>query len=216
MRFWRKNKSVNCPLCYDSIPLSTPVEDLTFIVFDTETTGFKVGADDRIIEIGAVPIRGMQVRDEEFFQTYVNPKRQISQEISELTSITADKVEQAPEAIQAIQSFFDYVQSFEAVALVGHYVSFDQLALKHELKRAGRVLKGMQTIDTLDVIGALAPSYDMRDLERYAMIFGTRIYERHSALGDALTTAYLFIELLRLWNAKTWGDVISASLKSGS
>jgi DNA polymerase-3 subunit epsilon len=207
-----QRKIITCPVSYSDIPLSTPLEELSFVVFDTETTGFQVAGDDRLIEIGAVRVSGLEVAEEDCFQTYVNPKRQISREITELTSISLEKVEHAPEAAEAIYSFFDYVESRQAACLVGHYVSFDSLVLKHELKRGNMNLKGLQTLDTLDLIGIIAPSYDMRDLERYAMAFGTRIYDRHSALGDALTTAYLFTELLQLLKDRgstTWGGLLN-------
>lgn len=70
------------------------------------------------------------------------------------------------------------------------------LVLKSELKREKLAYRKYLSIDTLDLIGFIAPSYDMRDLERYAMAFNTRIYPCHSAIGDALTTAYLFVELI--------------------
>ncbi|WP_210364446.1 3'-5' exonuclease [Bacillus sp. REN3] len=212
MFFQRKN--ISCSLKYDTVPLSTPIDELCFIVFDTETTGFQVAATDRLIEIGAVPVNGHHVIESDRFQTYVNPERQISREIIELTSITNEQVAEAPKAADAISSFFDYVESREAVCLVGHYVSFDTLVLKSELKREKRSLKKLFTIDTLDLIGFIAPSYDMRDLERYAMAFGTRIYDRHRAIGDALTTAYLFTELLQQFKARgftTWGELIKAT-----
>ncbi len=103
---------------------------------------------------------------------------------------------------------------WETFFLGCNYVSFDALVLKSELKREKTTVKNFYTIDTLDLIGVISPSYDMRDLERYAKIFGTRIYERHSALGDALTTAYLFVELL--WHFKqrgyqTWGELMERS-----
>lgn len=212
MFFRRKN--VACSLTYENIPLSTPLEDLQFVVFDTETTGFQVSTIDRIIEIGAVPVRGLEVCDKDIFQTYVNPNRQISREITELTSISDERVKAAPQALEAMMSFFDYVESRETVCLVGHYVSFDALAMKSEFKREKLALKNFLTIDTLDLIGFIAPSYDMRDLERYAMAFGTRIYERHSAVGDALTTAYLFAELLLQFKGRghnTWGELSKAT-----
>lgn len=211
--FFRK-RNISCPLTYDKIPLSTPVDDLNFIVFDTETTGFQVATNDRLIEIGAVPIKGLKVLEKEVFQTYVNPKRQISREITELTSISDERVAGAPTALEAITDFLDYVRSWETVCLVGHYVSFDSLVLKSELKRENLILKNIFTIDTLDLIGYIAPSYDMRDLERYSMAFGTRIYDRHSALGDALTTSYLFLELLMQFKDrgnKTWGELIQST-----
>lgn len=211
--FFQK-RSISCPLLYEKIPLSTGIDDLSFIVFDTETTGFQVATSDRLIEIGGVPVKGLKVMENDRFQTYVNPERQISREIIELTSITNEKVAGAPKASEAISDFFDYVQSHEAVCLVGHYVGFDHLVLKSELKREKLALKKLFTIDTLDLIGFIAPSYDMRDLERYAMAFGTRIYDRHSAIGDALTTAYLFTELLQQFKGRgnsTWGKLIKAT-----
>lgn len=212
MFFQRKN--ISCSLKYDMIPLSTPIDDLTFIVFDTETTGFQVATTDRLIEIGAVPVNGLKVMEKDQLQTYVNPRRQISREIIELTSITNELASEAPVALDAISHFFDYVESHDTVCLIGHYVSFDTAVFKTELKREKLALKKLFTIDTLDLIGFIAPSYDMRDLERYAMAFGTRIYERHSAIGDAMTTAYLFIELLQQFKDRghsTWGELIKAT-----
>lgn len=209
-----QRKHISCNLTYENIPLSTPIEELTFIVFDTETTGFQVATADRLIEIGAVPVQGLKVSEKDQFQTYVNPERQISREIIELTLITNELVSVAPPAMEAISQFFTYVESHEAVCLVGHYVSFDALVLKSELKRGKLGLKKLFTIDTLDLIGFIAPSYDMRDLHRYAMAFGTRIYDRHSAIGDALTTAYLFTELLQQFKDRghrTWGELIKAT-----
>lgn len=209
-----RKKGFSCPLTYKDIPFSTPLGELKFVVFDTETTGFHVSSTDRLIEIGAVRVEGFQVVEKESFQTYVNPNRQISREITELTSISTENVEDAPKAMEAIMRFFDFVDSKETVCLVGHYVSFDALVFKSELKREKLNLKNMFTIDTLDLIGFLAPSYDMRDLERYAKVFGTRIYERHTALGDALTTAYLFVELLWQFQQRglgTWGELMRAT-----
>jgi DNA polymerase III subunit epsilon len=187
------------------------MEDLQFVVFDTETTRFAVGSFDRLIEIAGVSVSGLSVNEDDIFQTYVNPNRQISREITTLTGITNERVAGAPKALDAILAFFDYVETRKPVCLVGHYVSFDSLVLKQELKRENKLLKTLPTIDTLDLIGTIAPSYDMRDLHRYSMAFGTRIYNRHSAIGDALTTAHLFTELLiqlQTRNKTTWGDLI--------
>ncbi|MEH7224617.1 3'-5' exonuclease [Bacillus sp. JJ1566] len=205
------------PLCgqiHKEIPLSTPIDEVSFTVFDTETTGFQVATVDRLIEMAAVQVEGLKVCEEVQFHTFINPNRQISQEIIELTGITDDKVENAPTSIEGITRLFKFIKENNSNCLVGHYVLFDIVTLKSELKREKYSLGRMPTIDTLDVIGYLSPSYDMRDLHRYAQNFGTRLYERHTATGDALTTAYLFVELLYHFKARgkrTWGDLLQAT-----
>ena len=52
--FWRK-KRLNYKLD-QSFLLDTKLRDMPFTVFDTETTGFAIAADDGLIEIGAVHV----------------------------------------------------------------------------------------------------------------------------------------------------------------
>lgn len=208
--FWNR-KPVSCGLD-DSIPLSTAIDNVTFTVFDTETTGFQVATVDRPIEIAAVRMRGSSVLETETFQMLINPGRPIPTRITELTGITNEDTALAANSQEALTSFFQFVEAGGTHALVGHYISFDLLVLKHELARHQQSFKKPLAIDTFDLIGYLTPSWDMRDLERYAMAFGTRIYDRHRALGDSLTTAYLFQELLQQCQTRgitTWGDLLT-------
>ncbi|WP_078429713.1 PolC-type DNA polymerase III [Alkalihalobacterium alkalinitrilicum] len=193
--FWKK-KLMHYQL--DQQPsLDTPLRDLSFTVFDTETTGFAVGGKDRVIEIGAVQVAELMVTDNQF-QTYVNPERDIPPKITELTGIEQHFVDQAPSSLEAIESFFQFIEKSKSGGWVGHYLSFDVMVIRKELQRAKYTFEQPLYIDTLDMIGYLCPSWDMRDLEQYARSFGTNMYDRHSAIGDALTTAHLFVELLRL------------------
>ncbi|WP_110112594.1 3'-5' exonuclease [Bacillus sp. CGMCC 1.16541] len=199
---------------HEQLPLNTRIEDVVFTVFDTETTGFQIASTDRLIEMAAVTIKGCEVQQSDTFRLYVNPERQISQEITDLTTISNEHVAGAPLSLEAIEQFFHFVQKHGTTCLVGHYVAFDILVLKNELKRNKFHLKKLQHLDTLDLIGFIAPSFDMRDLERYAQVFGTRIYPRHQAMGDALTTAYLFVELLEHFKDRgysTWGDLLQVT-----
>lgn len=206
--FW-KRKKMNFEL--DRRPsLSTPLEELAFTVFDTETTGFSIGASDRLIEIGAVHVENLTVTDK-IFQTYVNPNRIIPENIVELTGIHNHQVIDAPQSLQAIEEFFTYIEKCGSDGLVGHYISFDLMVLKKELAREKYTYESPLGFDTLDLIGFLNPSWDMRDLEHYAKTFSTKIFQRHSALGDALTTAHLFCQLLKHVKERgkhTLGDIV--------
>ena len=61
----------------------------TFVVFDIETTGFS-NTNDKITEIGAVKIENFKVVDK--FSELINPQKDISYKIQELTGITNDMV----------------------------------------------------------------------------------------------------------------------------
>ncbi|WP_082153774.1 3'-5' exonuclease [Bacillus sp. LL01] len=194
MMFWKKQK-----LDYklqSEVPLNTNIRDLTFTIFDTETTGFAINGSDRMIEIAAVPVVNLEVQ-EQTFQTFVNPEREIPQKITELTGITEEKVKDAPVGLDALERFFQFNEDINSHLWVGHYVSFDMMVVKKELQRKQYTFESPLVVDTLDLIGYLNPSRDMRDLEVYALQFGTLVYERHQALGDAMTTAHLFCELMR-------------------
>ncbi|MDQ0297844.1 DNA polymerase-3 subunit epsilon [Salibacterium salarium] len=208
MMFWKK-KNLHYQL-NNQLPLHTPLDDMTFTVFDTETTGFAVGSKDRMIEIGAVQVEGMEVTDKTF-HTYVDPERNIPREIINLTGIRQEQVYGAPKALEAIESFYEFVEKHKSGGWVGHYLAFDVMVLKKELQRHSYSFDEPLYIDTLDIIGYLNPSWDMRDLSHYARQFGANMYERHSAIGDALTTAHLFIELISHINNRgrfTLGDLV--------
>ncbi|WP_035711282.1 3'-5' exonuclease [Salibacterium aidingense] len=212
--FWKKR---NLPYRLNKqIPLNTLLEDMTFTVFDTETTGFAVSGGDRLIEIGAVQVKGLQMT-EHTFQTYVNPDRDIPREIMDLTGIRQTHVKDAPRSLEAVNRFYQFVEDNQSQGWIGHYLAFDLMVLKKELQRWQHTCQEPIGVDTLDIIGYLNPSWDMRDLTHYARQFGANIYERHSALGDALTTASLFIELcyhLKYRNKQTLGDLLEAAGKN--
>lgn len=213
MIFWKK-KSLHYQL-NNELPLNTPLKELSFTVFDTETTGFAVGSRDRMIEIGAVQVQGLEVTDHTF-QTYVNPEREIPDSIQTLTGIKPSDIEGAPLALEAIESFYQFIEQYDSGGWVGHYLDFDIMVLKKELARHKLTFDEPTYIDTLDVIGYLNPSWDMRDLSHYAIQFGSKLFERHSALGDARTTAHLLVELLYHIGDRgklTLGDLIEITKK---
>jgi DNA polymerase-3 subunit epsilon len=213
--FWKKPVlPASQSITNTETPLNTPISDITFTVFDTETTGFAVGRDDRLIEIGAVHVKGNRVLEEETFHMHVNPERHIPIEITELTGISLETIRHSPGSLEAIEAYLQFNERANSTIWVGHYVSFDLLVIKKELQRHQYRIDMPTTIDTLDLIGYINPSKHMLDLEVYASQLGTRIYNRHEALGDALTTAHLFCELLyhlEIRGKRTFADLLAIS-----
>lgn len=195
----------------DDIPLLTPVEHLSFIVFDMETTGFDVAGADRLLEIGAVYVDKLEVTDETF-QTYVNPERNIPDVITELTGIDEQKVKAAPDAKAAIDELFTFIANFRCNFLVGHFMNFDLSVIEHELKRANCSCSKPKGVDTLELLQLLNVCIHGKDLEDFANEFGVTPVGRHTASGDATTTAHLACQLLTRLKRRyrTWGELLIA------
>ena len=192
------------------IPLSTPLKELSCTVIDMETTGFSIGKNDRLIEIGAASIVNGNIQNETF-HTYIDPKRDIPVEITRLTGIDDQKVNNAPEATNGISSLFRFIENNKSSCIIGHYVDFDLFVLKRELSREKLSFSKPKAIDTLDLIQFLYPTWDTKDLNEYAKIFNVPVFSRHTAIGDALTTAHLYRVLINEFEEKgysTWGDLL--------
>ena len=178
----------------DMIPVVTgacdsPV-DGEYIVFDLETTGLSA-ATDRITEIGAVRVRGMEVLDS--FDTFVNPGTAIPPDITRLTGITDDMVKDAPEEREALEAFFRFCG--ECAILVAHNASFDMGFLRAAMKRCGQKKK-LSQIDTLIMARALYPELKKHKLDVVAAHVGVTQKNHHRADDDARVLGEIFIKML--------------------
>jgi DNA polymerase-3 subunit epsilon len=187
------------------------LEQLTFVVFDTETTGLRPESGDRVISLAGVRVRGLQIRDGEAFDALVRPGRAIPAESVEFHGITDAMVAEAPGLDVVLPAFLRFAG--EAV-LVGHEVSFDLRFLEPEARRLGLPsLKGRPILDTRLLSGSLHGPGEPHTLEAIASRLGVPVTARHSALGDALTTAHVLVRLLALLQKRgvhTLGEVLEA------
>jgi len=155
-----------------------------YVVLDLETTGLNPQTD-QIIEIGAVKI-GHGVLCEEF-STLINPRSAIPQEITELTGISPEMVEHKPVITEVIGDLEEFLHNG---VLVGHNIFFDRGFLQPYLR--GNYV----WLDTVELAKILLPyetGYSLGDLARS---LGMDHIYAHRALGDARTTAFLFLHLL--------------------
>lgn len=166
-----------------------------FVVFDLETTGLNSspvsGNMDRIIEIGAFKIENGEIS--ESFTTFINPQRKLSEEITALTGINEDMVKDAPVYEDVMGDFFKFC---DGCILVGHNVAgFDFKFVDYYCASLGYVLE-RKIIDTIPLAQELLflPNYKLNTVaDKFGITFN-----HHRAIDDALTTAKIFIELIRL------------------
>lgn len=166
---------------------------MDYTVLDLEMTGLAV-KKDKIIEIGAVRVRGGRVTDT--YGTLVASKMPIPAHITELTGITDEMAAAGMEEDAAVQRLLDFVGED---VLVGHNVNFDysfvkQWAVNHRIPLA------LSACDTLRIARGLLPPEQPKKLEDLCVYFGIRRENGHRALDDALETQQIF-EALRTLGA---------------
>jgi DNA polymerase-3 subunit epsilon len=172
--------------------LGSPLHDVTFVVFDVETTGGKA-SEGAITEIGAVKLRAGECIGT--YQTLVNPGQAIPPEITVLTGITDAMVVRAPAINEVLGSFLDFVGPNSV--LVGHNVRYDLSFMGAALARAGYPKLTNRSVDTLPLarrlVGNEVPNCKLGTL---ASRLRLDHLPAHRALDDALATGDLLHFLL--------------------
>ncbi len=169
-----------------------PLAELSFTVFDTETTGLSPLQGDKIISIGAVRIVNGRLLRQETFDQLVDPQRSVPEASVAIHGIRAETLVGAPTIDVVLPAFAAFA---EDTVLVGHNVAFD-LQFLHLAKDLAGTLLTLPVLDTLLLSGAAHPEQVSHSLEAMSARLGVNVIGRHSALGDALVTGEVFLKLL--------------------
>lgn len=172
--------------------------ELTCTVFDTETTGLDPGGGDRIVQIGAARIVAGKLRRHECFERLVDPQRAVSAASLAIHGIDAARLAGQPRAAQVLPVFHAFARDS---VLVGHNAAFDLRFLREAEAEAG-VVFDQPVLDTLLLSACVHPQQESHSLEAIAARLGVALSGRHSALGDALVTAEIFLKLIPLLEAR--------------
>lgn len=160
-----------------------------YVVVDLETTGLDP-KKDKIIEIGAVKVRGGEVADT--FEKLIYPGRKLSQKIVELTGITDEMLAGKPLIGDVIPEFLAFAGED---ILIGHCVLFDYSFLKRAVVNYGENYE-RQGIDMLKISRELLPDLESRSLSFLCGHYGIE-YSPHRALPDARATHELYQRLCK-------------------
>lgn len=172
-------------------PKDKMIEDEIYVVFDIETTGFDP-FNDKIIEIGAVKMRGREIIGE--FSEFVNPEIPIPPKITELTTITDEMVANAEKIETVLPRFLEFCTDTTVVA---HNAKFDVGFIKQKTIEQG-LEYSPSVIDTLPLARTLLPDsrgYGLANLVKY---FGITLETHHRAVDDAKATAEVFQKFLNM------------------
>lgn len=166
----------------------------TFVVFDTETTGFYAGVD-QMIEIGAVKIQNGEIIDR--FDELIDPHRKIPSKITELTFITDEMVAGKDDEQTVTKRFLDWVGNLPMVA---HNAKFDISFMRAAMNKYGFGEFENTVVDTMSLARILNPDWANHKLQTLTRKYNIEWDEErhHRADYDAEGTALAFYKMCKV------------------
>ena len=170
-----------------------PLKELTYTVFDTETTGLDPSAGDEIISIGAVRIVNGRVLAGEIFDQLVDPQRSVPAASVNIHGIRPEMLHGQPAIAPVLATFHRFC---EDTVLIGHNAAFDLRFL--QLKEEATGIRFTQPVlDTL-LLSAVLHGDQSHVMEAIAERYGINVVGRHTAVGDAILTGEIFLKMIPL------------------
>lgn len=175
------------------------IENVRFVVFDTETTGLNT-KKDRILSIGTILVTDYRLKVADNFECYLIQDIFSSESVQfhgllkkgNFTKITEE---------EAIISFLAHIKN---AVLVAHHAAFDIAMINQALKRLHLPKLKNKVLDTghLFIKTKLDPSKKHVSLDFLSAQFNIPQHDRHTASGDAFITAFVFLKLLKILKKK--------------
>ncbi|WP_421701099.1 exonuclease domain-containing protein [Aliiroseovarius sp.] len=176
-----------------------PLSELTFVVFDTETTGL-LPHKDEIVQIGAVRVLKGQIVPGEVLDTLVDPGMKIPPASTKVHGISDIMVADAPLIAEAGKRMHNFSRG---AVLVAHNAPFDMAFLRRHADDMG-VDWDHPILDTVLLSAVLYGTTEVHTLdalcERLDVVIPEKL--RHTALGDAQATAEVLVKMLAMLESR--------------
>lgn len=170
----------------------SPLSDLACVAIDLETTGLYAARGDEIVSMAGVRIAGGRVRPDQVFDRLVDPGRSIPQRAVEIHGISDSMVAGQAGVVESLGALRAFVGD---AVIVGYATAFD-LGFMTRRRAGGTVAFDRPALCVLRLSEFLDPSLHDHSLEGVASRFGVAISGRHTALGDAMVAAGIFVGML--------------------
>lgn len=201
-----------------NIDPKAPVEKARFVVFDTETTSLDI-KEARLLSISAVSCNYNKIEVTSALDCYVAWGDEVRPENIAIHGITKRQSNTGLQPEEVIEVFLDYIKD---AVLVAHHIDFDISMVNNVLHKyyPGLKIKNL-LLDTAQLAIRLeqprmsSTATNPKDYTLDALMgrYNIEPLERHTALGDAYSTAELLIRLLpklRKRGLKKLGDLMSS------
>jgi len=181
-------------------PPETPIEQVRFVVLDSETTGLNP-RKDRIVTMGAIAVLNHEILIEDSFEALL--KVQYNSSAVTVHGVTRDESLAGRDEPEALNQFLRYLGDG---IIVGHHIGHDVDTFNAGYERHFGFQMENASLDTMELAlhlerdGAFAGRDAIQDfsLDALCAIFNIIPHDRHTAAGDAFITALVFQRLLRL------------------
>jgi DNA polymerase III epsilon subunit-like protein len=173
------------------ITVATPLAALPALALDTETTGLDPLLD-RIVSLAAVRLQGTALLPGAAIDLLIHPGREIPAAATAVHGISDRMVLDAPSYAEVAPRIMAVL---EGSVLIGHHAVFDLAVLRRASTAIGIDWQDPPWLDTALLYSALHPAARDFDLDAVAQHVGVAIEGRHTALGDALATAEIYLKL---------------------
>lgn len=181
----------------------TALRDLTFAVFDSETTGLDPEKDE-VVQLGAVRVVGGKIIPTETFDTLVNPGRPIPASSTKVHHIDDAMVADAPPFAAARADFHRFARG---AVVVAHNAPFD-MAFLHKDRTADLQFDNpvLDTVHLSAVIFGGSAEHTLDAIcDRLSVEIPTEL--RHTALGDAVATARALVAMIPILEARGFSNM---------
>lgn len=168
-----------------------------FVSLDLETTGLDLRRD-HIIAYGAVPIRAGRIQPAHALAGHVRPTRAMSTDALRTHCLHARDLQCAPPLAAAVA---ELVPVLTGRVLVAHCGWIEGTLLRRAMRKASAAAYHTPIVDTAVLANHCLPMPSVASdgcavaLEWLADRLAMPVHTPHEALGDALTTASVFLAL---------------------
>ena len=185
----------------------TALRDLTFVVFDSETTGLDPVSDE-VVQLGAVRVVNGKIVQGEVFNTLVNPGRPIPPGSTAVHQVSDAMVLDAPRFDAVCRDFHRFCEN---AVIIAHNAPFDMAFLRRQSKGTAISFDHpiLDTVHLSAVVFGGSAEHTLDALcERLKVEIPVEV--RHTALGDALATAEALVAMIPVLEGRgltTFADV---------
>ena len=175
-------------------PIDKDFQDLTYVVFDLESTGLSIKYD-RITEFGAIKIKnGMEI---DRLDILINPEMKLSDFIVEKTNITNEMLKDKNPIRYELPRILEFIKD---CILVSHNIEFDYYMLNQAMEDNGFGKLENSAIDTLFISRFIYPDKTQHSLGALCKRLNVDYDEEsaHRADYDAKVLASCWNQLISL------------------